>query len=154
MAKATIKEKVEASTEEKLKNLYTLQLIDSKIDRIRIIRGELPLEVQDLEDVVAGLETRLANFTEEVTELDKQINEKKNAISIPINTVQTDDKGKFVFIAVNENGKLVARKKAVTVGEFYGNNIEILSGVTAGELIIKEGYQSLYDGQNITTGTK
>jgi RND family efflux transporter MFP subunit len=80
--------------------------------------------------------------------------EKKNAISIPINTVQTDDKGKFVFIAVNENGKLVARKKVVTVGEFYGNNIEILSGVTAGELIIKEGYQSLYDGQNITTGTK
>lgn len=80
MAKATIKEKVEASTEEKLKSLYTLQLIDSKIDRIRIIRGELPLEVQDLEDVVAGLETRLANYTEESAELEKQVTEKKNAI--------------------------------------------------------------------------
>ncbi|MBC7863244.1 MAG: hypothetical protein IAF38_09730 [Bacteroidia bacterium] len=79
MAKATIKEKVEASTEEKLKGLYTVQLIDSKIDRIKIIRGELPLEVQDLEDVVAGLETRLANYTEETAELEKQINEKKNA---------------------------------------------------------------------------
>ena len=80
MAKATIKEKVEASTEEKLKGLYTVQLIDSKIDRIRTIRGELPLEVQDLEDVVAGLETRLGNYTEEVAELEKQVNDKKNAI--------------------------------------------------------------------------
>lgn len=79
MAKATIKEKVEASTEEKLKGLFSVQLIDSKIDRIRIIRGELPLEVQDLEDVVAGLETRLANYTEETASLEAQVLEKKNA---------------------------------------------------------------------------
>lgn len=80
--------------------------------------------------------------------------EKKNAISIPINIVQTDDKGKFIYVAVTENGKWVARKKVITVGEFYGNNIEVLSGVNAGEMIIKEGYQSLYDGQFITTSTK
>jgi len=76
---------------------------------------------------------------------------KKNAITIPINIVQNDDKGKFIFVAVTENGKLIARKKAITIGEFYGNNIEILAGLIAGEQIITEGFQSLYDGLNITT---
>ena len=80
MAKATIKEKVDTSVEEKLKALYELQLIDSKIDRLQIIRGELPLEVQDLEDVVAGLETRFASFSEEAKDLEHQISEKQNAI--------------------------------------------------------------------------
>ena len=51
----------EATVEERLQALYDLQEIDSKIDRIRTIRGELPLEVQDLEDEVAGLETRINN---------------------------------------------------------------------------------------------
>jgi membrane fusion protein (multidrug efflux system) len=76
---------------------------------------------------------------------------KKNAIIIPINLIQNDDKGKFIYVAVSEKGKLVARKKAVVVGEFYGNNIEIISGLNAGEQMITEGYQSLYDGQNLTT---
>jgi len=77
---AKIKEKIDASIEGKLKSLYTLQLIDSKIDRLRTVRGELPLEVSDLEDTVAGLETRLINVTEEVAELENQVNEKKQAI--------------------------------------------------------------------------
>lgn len=77
---AKIKEKVDASVEGKLKSLYQLQLIDSKIDRLRTIRGELPLEVSDLEDTVAGLETRLKNVTEEVAELENSLNEKKQAI--------------------------------------------------------------------------
>jgi len=77
---AKIKEKIDATVEGKLKNLYQLQLIDSKIDRLRTIRGELPLEVSDLEDTVAGLETRLTNVTEEVEELENQINEKKQAV--------------------------------------------------------------------------
>lgn len=77
---AKIKEKIDASIEGKLKNLYQLQLIDSKIDRLRTIRGELPLEVSDLEDTVAGLETRLANITAEVAELENQLNEKKQSI--------------------------------------------------------------------------
>jgi uncharacterized protein len=77
---AKIKEKIDASIEGKLKNLYQLQLTDSKIDRLRTIRGELPLEVSDLEDTVAGLETRLANVTDEVAELENQLNEKKQAI--------------------------------------------------------------------------
>lgn len=77
---AKIKEKIDASIEGKLKSLYNLQLIDSKIDRLRTVRGELPLEVSDLEDTVAGLETRLANVTEEVAELENQVNEKKQSI--------------------------------------------------------------------------
>jgi predicted nucleic acid-binding Zn-ribbon protein len=77
---AKIKEKIDASIEGKLRSLYELQLIDSKIDKLRTVRGELPLEVSDLEDVVAGLETRLNNVTTEVEELENQINEKKQAI--------------------------------------------------------------------------
>ena len=80
MAKATIKEKVDTSVEEKLKALFELQLIDSKIDKLRIIRGELPLEVQDLEDVVAGLETRFESYSAESKELEQQVSEKQNAI--------------------------------------------------------------------------
>ncbi|MCE3225975.1 MAG: hypothetical protein K0S32_526 [Bacteroidetes bacterium] len=77
---AKIKEKIDVAVEGKLKSLYTLQLIDSKIDRLRTIRGELPLEVSDLEDTVAGLETRLQNVTTEVDELENQLSEKKQAI--------------------------------------------------------------------------
>ena len=77
---AKIKEKIDASVEGKLKSLYQLQLIDSKIDRLRTVRGELPLEVSDLEDTVLGLETRLKNVELEVSELDTTLNEKKQAI--------------------------------------------------------------------------
>jgi hypothetical protein len=76
---------------------------------------------------------------------------KANAIIIPINLIQNDEKGKFIYVAATENGKLIARKRAITIGEFYANNIEILSGLNAGEQMITEGYQSLFDGQNITT---
>ena len=77
---AKIKEKIDASIEGKLRALYELQLIDSKIDRIRTIRGELPLEVQDLEDSVAGLETRVTNLSQELKDLEDQISEKTQAI--------------------------------------------------------------------------
>ncbi len=77
---AKIKEKIDASIEGKLRSLYELQLIDSKIDKLRTIRGELPLEVSDLEDIVTGLETRLNNVTTEVQDLETQIDEKKQAV--------------------------------------------------------------------------
>ena len=70
----------EISVEEKLRALFELQQIDSKIDKIRVVRGELPLEVRDLEDLVAGLETRIANFNEELKSLDDSIVEKKNVM--------------------------------------------------------------------------
>ena len=56
--------KKEISVEAKLRALYDLQLIDSRIDEIRNVRGELPLEVEDLEDEVAGLNTRIANLNQ------------------------------------------------------------------------------------------
>ena len=75
-----IKDETEISIEKKLIALYTLQQNDSKIDRIKIVRGELPLEVEDLEDEVAGLETRIDNYIQEIEMLDKQIADKVLAI--------------------------------------------------------------------------
>lgn len=69
------------SPEAKLRALYNLQLIDSRIDKIRTIRGELPLEVEDLEDDIAGLETRLEKLNAEMDTLTTEITNKKNAIS-------------------------------------------------------------------------
>lgn len=70
----------EVTVEEKLRALYDLQLIDSRIDEITSIRGELPLEVQDLEDEVEGLNKRLEKLKSEVSELDSSIKGKKIAI--------------------------------------------------------------------------
>ena len=66
--------------EEKLRALYFLQQVDSKIDKIKIVRGELPLEVRDFEDIVAGLETRVQNLHTELKSLEDSIAEKKNVI--------------------------------------------------------------------------
>jgi len=71
----------EISVEDRLRALYSLQLVDSEIDKIKTLRGELPLEVQDLEDDIAGLETRLGNIREEVATLDKSIAKKNNEIA-------------------------------------------------------------------------
>lgn len=77
-----------------------------------------------------------------------------DAIAIPVSTLQSDEKGKFVMVAVMEKGKLVAVKRAVTVGELYGDKLEIKSGLQAGDQLITEGFQALYDGQLITTDVK
>ncbi|MEA3317780.1 MAG: C4-type zinc ribbon domain-containing protein [Bacteroidota bacterium] len=68
------------SVEEKLKALFELQTVDSKIDEIKVLRGELPLEVEDLEDEIAGLDTRVNKFDEDVKELEESISNKKNKI--------------------------------------------------------------------------
>ena len=68
------------TTEEKIKALYELQKIDSKIDEINKIKGELPLEVQDLEDEIAGLETRIANILNDIDESTRNIKIKKEEI--------------------------------------------------------------------------
>lgn len=75
--------------------------------------------------------------------------EAKNAVVVPVETIQTDDKGKFVFIMKEENGKKVARKIPVTIGEFYDELIEIRSGLSEGDKLVTRGYQSLYEGQLI-----
>jgi len=67
----------QATVEEKLIALYKLQSIDTEIDKIKILRGELPLEVQDLEDEIAGLQTRVTNINEEISTFDTSIKEKE-----------------------------------------------------------------------------
>lgn len=78
----------------------------------------------------------------------------KNALTIPVSTLQNDEKGKYVMVAVTENGKLIARKRSITVGELYNDQLEVKSGLQAGDKIITEGAQGLYDGQLITTQVK
>jgi predicted nucleic acid-binding Zn-ribbon protein len=70
----------ELSVEEKLRALYDLQLIDSRIDEIRNVRGELPLEVEDLEDEVAGLSTRLEKLQNDLASNETSVKDKKTAI--------------------------------------------------------------------------
>ncbi len=72
--------KKELTVEDKLRALYDLQLIDSRIDEIKNMRGELPLEVEDLEDEIEGLNTRLNNFNNEIENLETSIKNRKNTI--------------------------------------------------------------------------
>lgn len=73
-------EENEFSIEKKLVALYSLQQIDSQVDRIKIIRGELPLEVEDLEDEIIGLQTRIDNYIQDIENLNTQIKEKEHQI--------------------------------------------------------------------------
>lgn len=79
---------IEHSVKERLLALYQLQTVDSEIDRLYTIRGELPLEVQDLADEIVGMETRLSKFEDEVTDLDKKISDKNYAIQDSIDLIK------------------------------------------------------------------
>ena len=75
------------TVEDKLKALYQLQCVDSDIDNIRVVRGELPLEIQDLEDDISGLKTRIDKYNEELSILDGDL----SALKIT-NTDETNNK--------------------------------------------------------------
>lgn len=77
-----------------------------------------------------------------------------NVITVPLNTIQNDEAGKYVLVAVTENGKLIARKKEVEIGEIYRDKLEIKSGLKPGDVLITDGFQGLYDGQTIITEVK
>jgi predicted nucleic acid-binding Zn-ribbon protein len=77
---AKTNQKAEMSVEEKLKALYDLQKVATEVDKIRTLRGELPLEVQDLEDEIEGLETRISNYDSEIKTINDSISAKKNEI--------------------------------------------------------------------------
>ena len=78
-----------------------------------------------------------------------------NAVVIPVNVVQSDENGKYVYVLDKlSNGNSVAKKKSVIIGEVYGNDVEIKSGLTVGEQLITEAYQNIYEGQLITTEMK
>lgn len=79
--------------------------------------------------------------------LDYQAND---AISVPVNVVQSDETGKYVYVLEKSGDKTVARRKTVIAGETYGGRTEIKSGLNAGDQIITEGFLSVYDGQAVT----
>jgi membrane fusion protein, multidrug efflux system len=78
-----------------------------------------------------------------------------NVVVIPINVVQTDEAGKYVYVlAKSSNGKATAQKRNVNIGEVYGSSVEIKTGLSGGEQLITDGYQNLYEGQSIATEVK
>jgi len=79
MTKVKDTPKIDSSVEEKLRALYKLQKIDSKTDEIQILKGELPMEVKDLEDELAGLKTRIGKIEEELKEMEDNVANRKNA---------------------------------------------------------------------------
>ena len=120
-----------------------VSLVSRQIDpgtRSFIIEGTLPADKSFRPNQIA--EARILDYKVSST------------IAIPVNVVQTDEKGKYVFVAEKAGDKVVARRKYLTVGEVYGGLMEIKSGLVAGDQIITEGYQTLYDGQAITTTLK
>ena len=90
MAKTT--KKTTASVEDKLKALHQLQVIDTQVDKIRIIRGELPLEIEDLADLIAGLNTRLEKFDAELVTITDDIAANKNTIALATDAIEKYEK--------------------------------------------------------------
>ena len=90
MAKKT--KQTTASVEDKLKALHQLQVIDTEVDKIRIVRGELPLEIEDLEDFITGLNTRLEKFNEELTAINDNIVANKNSIDLATDAIKKYEK--------------------------------------------------------------
>lgn len=88
MAKEAKKDPTDLTVEEKLKALYQLQLMLSEIDKIKTLRGELPLEVQDLEDEVAGLTTRIENIGTDIEDLKSAIVQKKHEIEVAKSSIE------------------------------------------------------------------
>ncbi len=74
----------------------------------------------------------------------------KEAVTVAINLVQSDEKGKYVYVAEKTGDKYIARKKNVVAGESYNGVMEIKTGLAAGDVVITEGYQTVYDGQVVT----
>jgi membrane fusion protein, multidrug efflux system len=74
-----------------------------------------------------------------------------NVITIPVNTLQTDETGKYVLVGLQQNGKTVAHKKTITIGQTYSDKIQVTGGLQPGDQLITDGFQGLYEGQLIST---
>jgi RND family efflux transporter MFP subunit len=77
-----------------------------------------------------------------------------NSIAVPLNTIQTGEQGKYVLLANKNGDQLVAKKRNVTVGQLYGDSIEVKQGLEPGDELITQGYQGLFDGEPIYTNSK
>ena len=82
------KKNIEISVEEKLRTLYDLQYIDSRLDEIRSTRGELPIEVEDLENEIEGLNKRISKLETEIEDFNKEISTKKEVINHSQNLIE------------------------------------------------------------------
>ncbi len=126
----------------------------------RIIKGKVNVVQKVIDPTTRSftIEARIApdpklkpNQVAKIKILDYQAG---NTIVIPVNVVQSDDNGKYVYVMEKQGDRMVAKKKVITVGETYAENIEVKSGLSGGEQLITEGYQNLYEGQVITTEIK
>jgi len=134
--------KNDVTVEEKLRSLYDLQLVDSRIDEIRNVRGELPLEVEDLEDEVAGLNRRLEKLDADLEVIDNDIKNKKNQIEESKTTIKKySDQQKNV----RNNREFNALSKEV---EFQELEIEL------SEKHIKEYKAKIEQKKEVITQTK
>lgn len=134
--------KTEISVEEKLRALYDLQLIDSRIDEIRSVRGELPLEVEDLEDEVAGLTTRVEKLQGDLELIDTEIKTKKLAMEDAKNAIKKYSEQQK---NVRNNREFNALAKEV---EFQELEIELA------EKNIKEFYAQIEQKNEVITQTQ
>jgi predicted nucleic acid-binding Zn-ribbon protein len=140
MAKTT-----EISIEEKLRQLFSLQRIDTKIDEIEVLKGELPIEVSDLEDEITGLETRLKNLNDTVKDIEKEGQKFTAKISegetlIKKYTKQLDDvKNNREFDALSK--ELEMQKLEIQLAEKKAR--EINDKVSAKNTVIKEAKEKL-----------
>lgn len=134
----------EMTVEEKLQALYRLQLVDSETDKIRTLRGELPLEVQDLEDEVAGLETRINNLKDEVEKLQDSVTTKNNEI---IDALALIKKYEEQQNNVRNNREYDSLSKEI---EYQTLEIELCNKKIKEFTVLREDKQKIIDESNIT----
>lgn len=132
----------QATVEEKLIALYKLQSIDTQIDKIKILRGELPLEVQDLEDEIAGLQTRVSNINEEITNFDNSIKDREAMI---IDSKALIKKYEEQLKNIRNNREFDSLNKEI---EFQNLEIQLA------EKRIKEAKASIVSKSDIISGAK
>ena len=132
----------QATVEEKLIALYKLQSIDTEIDKIKILRGELPLEVQDLEDEIAGLQTRVTNINEDIADFDKTIKEKESMMKDSKALIKKYDEQ---LKNIRNNREFDSLNKEI---EFQNLEIELA------EKRIKEAKSSIVGKMDVISGAK
>ena len=132
----------QATVEEKLIALYKLQSIDTEIDKIKILRGELPLEVQDLEDEIAGLQTRVSNINEEISNFDTSIKEKESMMKDSKALIKKYDEQ---LKNIRNNREFDSLNKEI---EFQNLEIELA------EKRVKEAKSSIVGKMDVISGAK
>ena len=141
--------KKDATVEERLKALYELQVIDSTIDKIRTVRGELPLEVQDLEDEVAGLEKRLENLNQEIEDLEVENSNRKNSITDANNLIKKYEEQQN---KVRNNREFDAITKEI---EFQKLEIELAEKrIKEGEFLLVSKQEKVEESKEYLDGRK